>query len=102
MRQETDSRHEHHNVDATHPVILKHLPDLVNEDARLRLGGLPGFTLTFSSTEENFALRKGRSYHNSEARNTRSSPKKGTPSGVWDKGKVDGGGDNRSDRISLL
>ena len=70
MRQEAKSRRQHHNVDAPQPTILEHLPDLVEEDARFRLGGFISikFRLALSlSAEEEFTFGKERSQYCSES-----------------------------------
>jgi hypothetical protein len=35
MRQKAESGHQHHKIYAPQPMVFEHLPDLVEEDARL-------------------------------------------------------------------
>ena len=66
MRQEVESGHQKHGVDAKPPVVLEHLSDFVEENARLRPARVIGVGfLLLPSTEENFALGEKKSQYGS-------------------------------------
>jgi len=84
MGQKVESGHQQHSVDGQQPMLLKHLPDFMEEDACLGLGGLLGIDLPlFSSTEEDLALGEKSPQHGGKSGNSSSSPKQRTPSGMW-------------------
>ena len=85
MGQEVEPGHQQHSVDGQEPMILEHLPDLMEEDARLRPAGLLGIgfsLLVSSSTKENFALWKETPQHCSTSRDAGTSPELVAPGGV--------------------
>ena len=105
MRQEANSRHEHHNIYTPQPMVLEHLTDLVEEDAGLGLCAL--IILRFclplpSSAEEDLTLGKKRSQRGSEGRDTGRGPEQRAPGRVREEVQVDNGGDEVSDGVSLL
>lgn len=103
MGQKAESGHQHYNIDAPQPMVLEHLLNLVEEDARPCLTWPIGFSLLLSSsTEEDFALGKKSSKHGGKSRDTGSGPEQCTPGCVWNEVEVDDGGNEVSNGVSLL
>ena len=84
-------------------MVLEHPPDLVEEDARLRLGGFLSLRLLLlSSAEEDLAFGKGEPQYGSKTRDAGAGPELHAPTGFWDEIQVDDSGDEVSARVSLL
>lgn len=85
-------------------MVLEHLPDLVEEDACLRLaiGSLGLILPLLSSAEEDLTLRKGEAQQSGEARNSGASPELFTPAGPRDEVQINDSGDEVSTGVSLL
>ena len=73
--QKTESGHQQHDIDTPQPMVLEHLPNLMEEDACSRLGRFLNFGfLLSSSAEEDFALGEKCSKHSCEGRDTGGGP----------------------------
>ena len=103
MGEEIESGHQQDGVYAQQPMVLEHLLDFVEEDARLGLSGLFGvFHPLLSSAEEDFALGKKGSQQAGEGGDAGAGPEQCAPGGVGNEVQVDHGGDEIADSISLL
>jgi len=103
VRQKVEPGHQQHGIDGQQPMVLEHLPDLMEEDACLGLGGLLGIVLPlFSSTDEDTALGKESPQHGGKSGDSSSSPEQRTPGGMRNKVQVYDSGDEVSDSVSLL